>query len=150
MTSKAWLVASFFFTGCATAYQSGQFSYTGGYIDLPVNDQMRKVVFYANGFTGVETAVKYARFRCAELAEAAGKPYFIMYPSLEDAAIGRTSRVPSAGNIGNKPAAYAFLTLSDESKLGSIKTSEVIEELRAMRDSYQQAKSGTDSTKKKK
>src|SRR5689334_20286568 len=111
MTSKAWLVAALTFTGCATRYQSGTFSYTGGYIDLPVNDQMRKVVFYANGFTSVETAMKYARFRCAELAEEAKKPYFMMYPSLEDAAIGRSAKIPSAGNIGNKPAAYAFLTL---------------------------------------
>jgi hypothetical protein len=145
--TTALLLGCLWLSGCATAYQSGKFAYTGGYVDQPVTEQLRKVVFYANGFTDIATALKYARFRCAELAQEGGKPYFIMYGSLELAARGVPSRQPSVGNIGSKPAAFAFLALGDEPVPGATKTSDVIAELQAMRESYSQAKSGTRSTK---
>jgi len=46
----------------------GKFSLTGGYFEQPINGDLQKVVFYANGYTGIDTATRYALFRCAEVA----------------------------------------------------------------------------------
>lgn len=141
------LLGCLFLTACATPYQDGRFSITGGYFEQPVNSHLTKVAFYANGFTSVTMAVRFAKFRCAEIADKNKKPYFLMYPSLDSAANRRSSLFPAEGSIGGKPAAIAFLALSDEKVPGAIETSAVMTELEAMRASYHEAQSAHASQK---
>lgn len=143
---KYLLMSCLLLTGCATTYQSGNFSFTGGYFDSPVNDKLEKVVFAANGFTSVETTVKYTLFHCAEIAQEKEKPYFLVYNSLRQAAFGAPSQNPATGVVGGKPASYAYLFLSDVESPGAHKTSDIIAELNAHKES---TKKTTTQTKNK-
>lgn len=131
--NKCTLVACLLMSGCATQYQSGKFSPFGGYADSPVNEKLQKVVFSGNGYTEVDTAIKYAKFHCAEIAEKNNKPYFVMYASLKHAALDKSTLQPNSGSVGGKPAAFAYLLLSDVEIPGAIKTSTAISELKEFR-----------------
>lgn len=118
-------------SGCATQYQSGQFSLTGGHINFPVTDKLEKIIFYANGFTGQSVAKKYALFRSAEYASEKNKPYFIMYPSLTYAALEKKTHTPTVGSVDNKPSAFCYVLLLENYQDGAIKTKEILDQLNA-------------------
>ena len=135
-------IACLLVSGCATQYQSGKFSPFGGYSDSSVNEKLQKVVFSGNGYTDVDTAVKYARFHCAEIAEKNKKSYFLMYASLKHAAFEKSTLQPNSGSVGGKPAAFAYLLLSDSDVAGAIKTNDVISELKEFKTKSHEKSSG--------
>lgn len=128
-------------SACATGYGSSAFSYTGGYYEVKVNDKLTKVVFAGNGFLEQQQAEKYTLFRCAELAQQAGKPYFVMYKDLAAAAAGVSSTELSSGAIGSKPATSVLVRFTDIAEQNAKSTAEVLSELEAHRQAKKTKKS---------
>ena len=62
--------------GCATPYQP--LGFTGGYSELPLSDNVFKVSFAGNGYTGRNTVADYALLRSAEVSLSKGYRYFIV------------------------------------------------------------------------
>lgn len=121
------LAASLSLTACATQYGSAGF--TGGHVDSKVNNRLIKVDFHGNGFITSDKVQTYGLYRCAEIADAAKKPYFVVYDSLRAAAADKPSTRPKVGTLGNKPSAVAFVLLEDAPRSGAQKTSAVLAEL---------------------
>lgn len=63
-------------TGCATSYHPC--GYTGGYSDMKLQDDIFKVSFRGNGYTGRGKASDLALLRCSELALENGYKYFVI------------------------------------------------------------------------
>lgn len=63
-------------SGCATPYQSKGF--TGGYSEVQLDDNVFKVSFRGNGYTGKERAANFALLRSAEVSLRHGFKYFII------------------------------------------------------------------------
>lgn len=64
----------FILTGCATAYQ--QKSFTGGFSELQLSENIWKVSFHGNGYTRSERAEELSLLRCAELTLEKGYTHF--------------------------------------------------------------------------
>ncbi|MBL7131290.1 MAG: hypothetical protein ISS45_07825 [Candidatus Omnitrophica bacterium] len=62
--------------GCATGY--GRKGWKGGYTDLRLQDDIFKVTFKANAYTGRDKAQDYALLRCSEVTLNNGYRYFII------------------------------------------------------------------------
>lgn len=65
---------SLFLTACATPYQSNSFS--GGYSELQINDDMYKVSYNGNGYTPKDKVAEMLLRRSAELTKQNGYKYF--------------------------------------------------------------------------
>ncbi len=115
-------------TGCATQYQS--VGMTGGHRDMAGPGKLEMVQFLANGYTSEALTEKYALYRCAEVAKAKGKPFFMLYTSLLNAARDRPSANPQVGIMQGKPAATAFVLLLDAPRPGVHDTQATLDELR--------------------
>lgn len=62
--------------GCATPYKSSGFR--GGFSETRLDENVFKVSFRGNGYTGSERASDFALLRCAELTLEKGYGYFII------------------------------------------------------------------------
>ena len=100
--------------GCATPYQSGALSFTGGHNAVTGPGKLVRIDFAGNGFIDNETAEIYAYYRCAEYTKEQGKNFFLLYGSLTDAAKDKRGNKVSLGLVGSKPVAYAYILLRDE------------------------------------
>lgn len=78
--------------GCATAYQSQGF--TGGFSETQLSDNMFKVYFKGNGYTGEERVEDFTLLRSAEIAEEHGFPFFAVVDEHADASYS-TFTMPS-------------------------------------------------------
>lgn len=114
-------------SACTTPY--GSTGLTGGYFEKRVNDQLLKVNFAGNGFTGADKIQTYALYRCAEIARDAKKSHFVIYESLFAAARDRPAMEPRVGTIGGKPIAIAFMSLEDQARPGAHEVSAVLARL---------------------
>lgn len=124
------LAAALALSGCATQYQST--GLTGGHLDHPGPGKLYTVVFAANGYTSAGLAEKYALYRCAEVAQSLGKPFFVMYDSLTSAALERPSSTPSIGIVLGKPTATAFILPLDTPRPGVHDTRATLDDLRTV------------------
>jgi len=118
----------FVLSGCATQYQSRGF--TGGHTDQQGPGKLYKIVFAGNGFTSDDIAQKYVLYRSAEIAQSLNKPFFIMYHSLTNAALGQPSNAPSIGIVLNRPTAIAFILPLDVSRAAAHDTKATLHNLR--------------------
>lgn len=100
------LLVVLFAVGCATTYQKKGF--TGGYSDTRLGENMFRVTFGGNGYTGGERVQDFCLLRCADLALEYEYPYFIIVDASEDVTHSTyttpttattTSRVDCFGNI---------------------------------------------------
>jgi len=66
-------------TGCATTYQRQ--SFTGGYSETQLGENVFQVSFRGNGYTSRERASDFSILRCAELALENGFRYFVIIDS---------------------------------------------------------------------
>jgi len=121
------LAAAMLLSACATQYQS--VGLTGGHYESKGPGRLEMVSFSANGYTSAALAQKYALYRCAEVAQAKNKPFFIMYDSLSGAARDLPAQQPRVGWVQNKPVATAFLLLLDAPRRGVHETGTTLEEL---------------------
>lgn len=117
-------------SGCATQYQSS--GLTGGHSEAKGPGKLEIVSFSANGYTSAALAQQYALYRCAEVAKAHNKPFFMMYESLVDAARERPGSVPRVGQALNKPIATAFILLLDAPRPGVHDTQATLDDLRGV------------------
>lgn len=118
--------------GCATAYQSGSFSLTGGHYQSSGPGSLEKVSFAGNGFIDSRTVQLFALYRCAEIAKEKNKPYFFIFDGLIAASIPKPSDMPSVGFVDGKPGAFAFMLMLDDPRAGAKETSKVLSELEAV------------------
>jgi len=70
------LLIAFSLQGCATTYQSSGFS--GGYSETQLDENVFKVSFNGNGYTGRERVSDFTLLRSAELALKNGFKYFVV------------------------------------------------------------------------
>jgi hypothetical protein len=116
--------------GCATAYRNdAASSFTGGGFQGDGPGHLVRIGFSGNGYTSVETVRRYALFRAAEYAKAQGKPYFLLYPRLLDAARDAPGDLPSVGTVGGKSMAVAFVLLLDQEEPRALQTSAILAQL---------------------
>ncbi|MCK5271480.1 MAG: hypothetical protein KAJ52_02845 [Sedimentisphaerales bacterium] len=101
-------LVAIFIQGCATAYQRSGF--TGGYSETQLDENVFKVSFRGNGYTGRERVSDFTLLRSAELALENGYKYFVIidansYTSNSTYTTPTTSRTTgSAYGYGN----YAY------------------------------------------
>ena len=69
-------VAMLFLQGCATSYQSD--SFTGGYSETQLDENVFKVSFRGNGYTRRDRVSDFTLLRSAELAIQNGFNYFVV------------------------------------------------------------------------
>jgi hypothetical protein len=122
------VVAVLLMSGCATQYQGS--GLTGGHSEAKGPGKLELVTFSANGFTSAAIAQKYALYRCAEVAKAKNKPFFMIYESLADAARERPGSQPRVGQALGKPVATAFILLLDAPRPGVHDTQATLDDLR--------------------
>lgn len=79
MKLTAFLILSILLAGCATTYQRSSFS--GGYSETRLGDNIFQVFFKGNGYTGRERAVDFCLLRSAEVAIENGFRYFVIVDS---------------------------------------------------------------------
>jgi len=77
---------------CVTPY--GPRGLAGGYAELQLAENVWQVSFQGNGYTSRELVQTYLLRRCAELAAAAGQPYFRIVTGDEES---RTSAIVLPG-----------------------------------------------------
>jgi hypothetical protein len=101
--------------GCATGYHARGFS--GGYSDTRLGENVFQVWFNGNGFTNRERAEDFALLHSAEIAQAAGFPYFVIVDSrsLTNTYTGTspTTTSGSATRVGNTTTLSATTTGGD-------------------------------------
>lgn len=68
--------------GCATSYQPRGTG--GGYQDERLSEDTYRVAYFSGGQTPYPVVLKYFLYRCAEVALAAGYPYFEIYSTERD------------------------------------------------------------------
>jgi hypothetical protein len=122
------LAAALLMSGCATHYQSS--GLTGGHSEAKGPGKLEMVRFAANGYTSAALTQNYALYRCAEVAQAHNKPFFMMYDSLLSAARELPGSMPRVGLVQNKPTATAFILLLDAPRPGVHDTRATLDDLR--------------------
>ena len=70
------ILSSILLSGCATTYQSSGFS--GGYSETQLDENVFKVAFRGNGYTGRERVADFTLLRSAELSLQNGYKYFVV------------------------------------------------------------------------
>ena len=115
--------------GCATPYQGGTNSLTGGFHEKPAAGKLERITFFGNGYIDAKTVEIYTLYRCAEVAKSRNKSHFFIYENLIHAAQGRPSELPTIGVVGNKPAGVAFVIYLDHPEPGAKETQKVLSEL---------------------
>jgi len=118
--------------GCATPYQSGTFSLTGGFYESVGPGRLEKIAFSGNGFINADTVEQYTLYRCAEAAKSRNKSHFLIFDSLIQASIGKPSERPNVGSVGGKPTGFAFVLFLDGPQPGARETDKVLRELEAV------------------
>ena len=116
--------ATLLLAGCATGYHGAGF--TGGYWEHEGPGELIKVHFAGNGFSDASTVDKYLLRRCAEVAQAKGKPYFRMYPSIAEAIIEEKVRKQMVSMVTNGPLGYAYVLLEDQPGKDTISTADTL------------------------
>lgn len=115
--------------GCATPYQSGTYSFTGGFYQSPEVGHLEKIAFSGNGFISPQKIEQYTLYRCAEVAKSKNKSHFMLYGSLIEASVGKSADRPTVGSVGGKPTGFAFVLFLDTVEPGSKETDVVLKEL---------------------
>jgi hypothetical protein len=76
MKNLLFIILSLILVGCATGYHSSGF--TGGFNEMKLQDDIYKVGFSGNAYTGQERAKNFTLLRSAELTLENGYSYFII------------------------------------------------------------------------
>ncbi len=79
-------LATVLLAGCATTYQ--QNSFTGGYSEIQLGENIFQVSFRGNGYTSRERASDFSLLRSAEVALENGFRYFVIVESEKGSKVG--------------------------------------------------------------
>jgi hypothetical protein len=121
--------------GCAAQYRSEEFGGLngGGYTEERGPGQLIRVSFKVYTLGGatmhmVQVSTLYL-YRCAEIAEREGKPYFALYQTLPDALSDKRSGKNLVTTVSGRPASYAYILLHDQNDTGLLSTAEILAQL---------------------
>lgn len=128
------LAACFCLSACAESYKNGTIRPIGARADNEVG-KLERVTFTGNDYTSRALAEQYTIYRCAELAQEKGKPYFVMYDSLTSAARDIPSSRPQRGTIKKAPYVTAYILLLEFPRQGALEAKAVLAELQPVIDS---------------
>jgi hypothetical protein len=73
-------------SSCATTYQQNSFS--GGYSETQLSENIFQILFKGNGFTSSERASDFSLLRSAEVALEHGFQYFVIIDSEQESKLG--------------------------------------------------------------
>jgi hypothetical protein len=116
-------------SACATGYHpaNGIFGYTGGYWEGAGPGKLTRIGFSANGFSKRATVGTYLLYRCAEVAQQRGKPYFSMYESVQRAIVDEPETAATYTSVTyGKPQATAYVLFHDAQVAGALSTQDVL------------------------
>lgn len=122
------LLGAALLSGCATGYHSsnGLAGLFGGYSESEGPGELIKVEFTANGFSNAATVEQYLMLRCAEVAQARGKPHFRMYGSIAEAIMERQVRKQLVSMVTIGPYGYAYILLEDQGGPDTVSTADTL------------------------
>jgi len=104
-------------SGCATGYHSAGnplLGWTGGFWDSKGPGELTLVGFGGNGYITQDKVAVYLLYRCAELAQAQGKPHFRIYDSLLSAVIDRPLDRAFVSPVTGKPLGQVYMLYEDQ------------------------------------
>lgn len=123
----ALLAASLALAGCSTGYGNARTSLTGGYLDEAGPARLHTVSFFGNGYTPHEHVRHFLMRRCAEVAQAAGHPWFLVYDDLMSAGADRpTTGLVRIEAVGGHPYATVYILGLEAEAPGALETAEVL------------------------
>lgn len=77
----------------------------------------------------LSAAAAYTLYRCAEVSQRAGKPFFALYQDLPAALQDKRSNLPLASPVMGRAFAHAYIRMHDTPGPGLLSTSEVLARL---------------------
>ena len=120
--------------GCSTAYQAAS---TGpvnaqqtGYKEEAGPSGLIKVTYHGNGRMLMYQVQDYTLYRCAEIAQREGSPYFILYQTLPDALHNRSSTEVKPTTLLGIPHAEVYIGLRATAAPGLLSTTDVLARLK--------------------
>lgn len=129
------LGATLCLSACAVSYETGTKRSIGPLADSKNTvGKLERVTFVGNQYTSRYLAEQYTIYRCAEVAKERGKPYFILYDSLTNAAQNISSLYPKQGTVIRQPQITAYVLLLGSPQPGSQETKTVLAGLQPLID----------------
>lgn len=120
--------------GCATAYQNAStglsFDWGAGYKEEAGPGGLIKVMYNGNKWMQMYQVQDYALYRCAEIAQREGSPYFMLYQTLPDALQNRTSNEVKPTTLLGIPHAEVYISLRKTAAPGVLSAAEVLDRLK--------------------
>jgi len=112
MTLSILVVAVVMLSGCATTYQPQSFS--GGYSETQIGENIFQVSFRGNGYTSRERASDFSLVRSAEVVLENGFRYFVIVESEKGSKVGAyttpTTSHTTGSSYGSGNYAYGSAT----------------------------------------
>ena len=111
--------------GACTPYASSGNLLTGwmgGYSDSAGPGELTRVEFSGNGYVDPQKIGLYVMYRCAELAQQNGKPYFSMYPTIAHAIEDIPLKEAVVGSVGGKPIGTIYMLYQPSAVPGAVAT----------------------------
>jgi hypothetical protein len=122
--------AGLLLSGCATSYQDLQQS--RGNLNRPGPGKLEQVFFATNEYSAPDVTMKFAMYRCAELAKSRNKPYFVLYDTLLDAARGLPATDPRVRQLTRAPSAHTYMLGLDAPAPGAFHTQTILDSLQSV------------------
>jgi hypothetical protein len=114
---------------CSTAYQEAHgnplLSSSSGYHEEKAAGELIKVTYKGNRTILMYQVEDYALYRCAEIAQREGSPYFALYQTLPDALQDRRSDRVRPTTLLGIPHAEVYIRLHTSPAPGLLSASEV-------------------------
>ncbi len=92
--------------GCATSYQRQ--SFTGGFSETQLGENVFQVSFKGNGYTGRERASDFSLLRSAEITLEKGFRYFVIVESERDTKVGTYTTPTQSYTTGSAYASGGY------------------------------------------
>lgn len=112
------------FAACSTAYQSSDFSITGGYSEIRLSPETWRILVEGNAFTGRRETAQFLMRRAAELTLEQGKRYFV----IERHDAWQAVRFDRDGDAYTLPRNEAIVTTVDQRSRDAFDAAEIIKE----------------------
>jgi len=122
-------------TACSTAYQdAGQSSPlknpNGGYAEEKGPGGLIKVKYVGNREILMYQVQNYTLYRCAEIAQREGSPYFALYQTLADALQDRRADAVRPTTLLGVPHAEVYIKLQPAADPGLLSTAQTLARLK--------------------
>jgi hypothetical protein len=127
------LVLGLMAAGCSTTYQNAvplSWASGAGYTEEAGPGGLIKVTYNGNKWMQMYQVQDYALYRCAEIAQRQGSPYFALYQTLPDALQNRTSKEVKPTTLLGIPHAEVYIGLYKTATPGLLSTAEVLASLK--------------------